>query len=346
MITVKVAGDGLTFLYGTIIFLVMSWVVIIMRVGVRLWRKALWMDDYIMCIGLACFSVTASLGVACCYLGSGQHSRHLPHEAIQLGTKLFYIAEYFYAFGAVFIKTSVAVCLLRIAAGHQSVTWVLYGLIGISWTAVVVFIIGIANICHPIDSLWGASKGKCNSQLNSDLSLFFSIVEIFTDFGLSLLPGVLLWNVNMEFKLKVSVVVMLTLASFASCATIVRLKYLTLYNNPAEFMYGTSKIGLWSLTEECIGIIAGSLPALRPLLSLRIRITTVSKTPAASGRLYPPISSRRAAARRSNGIMMNTFQTLGDNDADHSDVDSHNNIIKETNYTVTSTPRYAINERV
>jgi len=43
---------------------------------------------------------------------------------------------------------------------------------------------------------------------------------------------------------------------------------------------------------------------------------------------------------------MNTFQTLGDNDADHSDVDSHNNIIKETNYTVTSTPRYAINERV
>jgi len=68
---VKVAGDGLTFLYGTIIFLVMSWVVIIMRVGVRLWRKALWMDDYIMCIGLVSATISHSTNnsVNTCILG-------------------------------------------------------------------------------------------------------------------------------------------------------------------------------------------------------------------------------------------------------------------------------------
>lgn len=33
-------------------------------------------------------------------------------------------------------------------------------------------------------------------------------------------------------------------------------------------MFSTGAIGLWSILEEGIGIIAGSLPALRPLLSL------------------------------------------------------------------------------
>lgn len=64
--------------------------------------------------------------------------------------------------------------------------------------------------------------------------------------------------------------VLLIFLSSASCATIIRLRYLTLYNNQAEFMYSTGSIGLWSIIEESIGIIAGSLPALRPLLSLSV----------------------------------------------------------------------------
>lgn len=54
----------------------------------------------------------------------------------------------------------------------------------------------------------------------------------------------------------------------ASCATIVRLRFLTLYNDQSEFMYSTGQIGLWSVIEEGIGITAGSMPALRPILSL------------------------------------------------------------------------------
>jgi hypothetical protein len=125
------------------------------------------------------------------------------------------------------------------------------------------------------------------------------------------------------------------LSSSASCATIVRLKYLTLYSDPGEFIYGTGKIGFWSLLEEGIGIIAGSLPALRPLLSLRIRVTTSSQSPAASGNAY--LSASHSKPRPRPNIMMDTFQTLGDNDIDNSDGDSQKNIIKETKYTVTST---------
>jgi hypothetical protein len=98
-------------------------------------------------------------------------------------------------------------------------------------------------------------------------------------------------------------------------------------------LYGTGKIGFWSLTEEGIGIIAGSLPALRPLLSLRIRVTTGSTSPAASGNAY--LSHSKQQQPRSV-IKMDTFQTLGDDDVDDGDSNSQRKIIKETRYTVTS----------
>jgi hypothetical protein len=115
----------------------------------------------------------------------------------------------------------------------------------------------------------------------------------------------------------------------ASCATIVRLKFLTLYSDPGEFMYSTGKIGFWSLLEEGIGIIAGSLPALR------IKITTTSNAPATSGNAYASNQHSRKQPSSRAHIMMDTFQVLGD-DADQDDCDSQKNIIKETKYEVTS----------
>lgn len=139
---------------------------------------------------------------------------------------------------------------------------------------------------------------------------------------------------------------MLTIHS-ASTATIVRLKYLTLYSDPGEFMFSTGKIGFWSLTEEGIGLIAGSLPALRPLLSLRIRVSVGSNSRNASGPMaHPSGSHHMQPSARSRGIPMNNFQTLGDNDdGDNSDGDSQRNIIKETRFTVTSTATGPITEQ-
>lgn len=77
----------------------------------------------------------------------------------------------------------------------------------------LIFIIGIANICHPINTLWGESNGVCNLQLNSDVSLFFSAVEIATDWTLAILPAVLLRNIQMKSRVKISVACILGLAA-------------------------------------------------------------------------------------------------------------------------------------
>jgi hypothetical protein len=127
--------------------------------------------------------------------------------------QLFYIAEYFYCVSAMFIKLSVAIALLRIAATRRTFIWGLWALMVAVIVAALVFVIGIANICHPINTLWGKSNGTCNLQLNTNVSLFYSAIEITADFSLSIMPAILLWNVQMKGRVKASVAIMLALAS-------------------------------------------------------------------------------------------------------------------------------------
>lgn len=151
------------------------------------------------------------------------------HRSKADGSWTFYVAEYFYAVSAAFIKSSIAVTLLRISASQRHYNWSLYTIIGMTWVAAIVFCAGIASICtstkhcariitdncvgKPIETLWGAAKGTCNLQLNSNVSFFFSAIEILTDWSLAILPAILLWNVQMKGSVKTSVAVILALAS-------------------------------------------------------------------------------------------------------------------------------------
>ena len=57
--TVAVAGDGVALLYAAIILLTLTWITVFMRVCVRIWRKVLGMDDFLMVVGLVCISQLA-----------------------------------------------------------------------------------------------------------------------------------------------------------------------------------------------------------------------------------------------------------------------------------------------
>ncbi|KAJ8067637.1 hypothetical protein OCU04_003246 [Sclerotinia nivalis] len=336
----KIAGGGVALFWTSIMLLALCWVTFALRAGVRVWRKIWGVDDILMTVGILLFTVTSSLCIVCSFHGSGQKSNMLSPYDIARGTKLFFIAEFFYASGAIAIKCSIAVTILRIADTRRRYVYTIWGIMIISVISALVFIVGIANICHPINTLWGESKGTCNLELNSDVSLFFSAIEILTDWTLAILPAFLLWNIQMKSKVKISVACILGLAALASCATIVRLRFLSLYSDPTEFMFGTGKIGLWSIIEEGIGIFAGSLPALRPLLSLPfLNLSTTGKSNNASSSKNGNVPRTQNQQKRSD-IKMDTFAQLGDSDVEKDgDGDSQKHILKETQVSVTSDNR-------
>lgn len=52
----------------------------------------------------------------------------------------------------------------------------------------------------------------------------------------------------------------------ATVATIIRMKHLVDYTRTHDVLYNLEDVSLWSDTEACLGMIAGSLPAMKPLL--------------------------------------------------------------------------------
>lgn len=140
----------------------------------------------------------------------------------------------------------------------------------------------------------------------------------------------------------------------ASCATVVRLGYLTLYNNPEEFMYSTGAIGLWSIVEEGIGIIAGSMPALRPLLNLPVFRSTYASNTGSNGissRMNPPHISgnkhtRIVSENQKSSLELNDFRSgmttrVGFGNGDKArqsidDGDSQKYILKQTRVVMTT----------
>jgi hypothetical protein len=49
--TIPIGGDGVALYYGAIVLLALTWVFFSMRLGVRMWRKAFGMDDWLMLVG-------------------------------------------------------------------------------------------------------------------------------------------------------------------------------------------------------------------------------------------------------------------------------------------------------
>lgn len=90
-------------------------------------------------------------------------------------------------------------------------------------------------------------------------------------------------------------------------------------------MYSTGKIGLWSIIEEGIGITAGSLHALKPLISLPIfsRGSSANSNGPNSASNFGPSRNRRPALP--SDVKMETFQPLEDADGDG---DSQKGILK------------------
>lgn len=105
-------------------------------------------------------------------------------------------------------------------------------------------------------------------------------------------------------------------------------------------MFSTGQIGLWSVVEEGIGICAGSMPTLRPLLSLSIfgGSTNASKDPS---RGTHPLSSANHLDQAEQGDAvkldkMRSPRLSKGRPRASTDDDSVKHILKETRVTVTA----------
>lgn len=93
-----------------------------------------------------------------------------------------------------------------------------------------------------------------------------AVINILTDFLLALLPVPLIWQLQLNLRTKISLILVLSLGLFACVAAIMKARLnKTILSDPNRFIY--DGYSMWNFIELDVGIIAGSLPATKPLFS-------------------------------------------------------------------------------
>lgn len=107
--------------------------------------------------------------------------------------------------------------------------------------------------CWPQSTLQGLSY--TNAALNILTDLLFSIIIL----------APMLWNLNVNRRTRVTLMMILGLGVFACIASIVKVRYIVNYGKQGDWLWDSRDITIWTVTETNVGITAGSLATLRPL---------------------------------------------------------------------------------
>ncbi|XEU97657.1 hypothetical protein FSHL1_002943 [Fusarium sambucinum] len=300
----------------SIFFLIPTAIVVILRCFVRLKYAMFGLDDGLMLIGWLLHVTFTGVGIRAIYSGVGTKEGDL-NDLLQVdGRKWMWIGEMLYNFSLIPLKCSICITLLRIAVTkvHRTIAWII--LIFTLVTTIFNFI-AVTVACKHIENNWD-NRGECSISLLMNSAYIGSVSAVISDWACAVLPGFMLYKSNMRKATKVSVTVILGLAALASLCTIIRLPYLKAFSQPHNYLYNMGHIILWSTLESGIGIVAGSLPALRKLASSRFHFNSSTDSSPAyvssfSGINRAVITSQAAPARRSyRGEVGDDWEQLDD----------------------------------
>ncbi|KAH8647028.1 hypothetical protein BGZ60DRAFT_329442, partial [Tricladium varicosporioides] len=143
---------------------------------------------------------------------------------------------------------------------HRYVKWL--GLAcGISYLVVV---LTITFGCFPTQKNWQVVPDpglKCTLKIQNFLVTV--VLNVITDAAILAIPAPLLWGLQIPFRRKLVIALLLCSGLFVITAAIIRV-VLTLGANPSAL-----NINRWGVRETIVGIVTINLPILKPLFSAR-----------------------------------------------------------------------------
>lgn len=145
-----------------------------------------------------------------------------------------------YVISLVLIKSSICMTMLRIGSPIKVLRVCVYVLLGLSVATFVATFVGILCLCRPVEANWNTAlvlegKATCSTMdAMIGLSYFSTASSIATDLACAVLPGLIVWNMQLPKKTKISVCVLLSFGSMACISTMIRTPYIRYYRNPTD----------------------------------------------------------------------------------------------------------------
>ncbi|CAI6334434.1 unnamed protein product [Periconia digitata] len=299
-------------------FFTLALLIVLLRCYVRATMlRIIGADDFVMIFAMICATGTFVCFVLETQNGLGKHALAMTEEDHTAFTKIQYFHSLVIMVGVSAVKVSIALSLIRLSP-RKSYTVFLYGVIGF----MVIMTLACAGTlifqCLPVQAAWDFSlrpptgTAKCYNQIIfRNLGLMNSAFNIVTDVLFATLPVPLIWKLQLNTRTKISLIGILSLGWFACGAAIVKaVQQWTVFEDPDWSVHDSFNV--WNYVELTIGIIAGSLPSLKPLFNWFLQtaraITSGGRSRAAKGykgpislgyQDMPGDSSRRSIALRS-----------------------------------------------
>lgn len=256
-------------------FLALSTVATLLRVYCRGWvMKAFAADDWLAVAAQILFIIFTAYELRGVHYGTGLHVKDIKPGNVPKAMQMWWTCEPTYVLTNMFIKASIAIFLLRICVHkvHRIIIWVVTIITEVY--SLFFFLLFVLQ-CRPTSYFWlraleqpgDEPKGHClDASVVANAFYGYSAISCLTDWTYSILPMFLVYNLQMDKKVKISVVLILAAGAIASSATIVRFPYLHTLTDIGDFLYSTSDVAIWSTVETGLGITAAAIATLRPLL--------------------------------------------------------------------------------
>ncbi|KAJ5099487.1 hypothetical protein N7532_006488 [Penicillium argentinense] len=294
------------------VFMPIAVITVMLRCYVRGWVvKGFGLDDGSMVLAAVIHPFTLIRADTNPRTNGSQLYEHETAEHRVIAMRYWWLCEIAYCFASIFCKISICIFLMRITVKRHHI-WTLYIVMILTVIAGLVFMFLMLLQCKPLSYFWTRlgtdAEGYCISiEIIIIMTYVYSVFAAVCDFTVGILPIFLVRNLHMKRQAKYAVVGILSMACIASSAVIIRLPFVQTFAD-YQFLYATYQIAIWSNIEAGLGITAGSLATLRPLL--RKMMGSRSDGDYSSG--FPRAStSRRAGASGQRPVPLDSLDGTG-----------------------------------
>ncbi|KAK8026757.1 hypothetical protein PG991_003813 [Apiospora marii] len=256
-------------------FVGLSTIIVALRCWIRhFWLHAFSIDDMVMIGALGMAISTTACFIRMTQHGAGRWPADIP-DAQREGLRYWsYIIGPLLTTGICLVKISLAFFLRRFVQRLWQKRFLL-GMVAFLSIFAVYSVCTYVFACVPLQAVWDLTITDANCKLRArlkDIGTANSVVNILTDLAMVALPVLVVLDLQVNRNTKISLVLILSLGLFACAASVIRAVYAYSMTDPDytrryDFL-------IWFNVELHAGILAASLPTLRPLFSKILKSTT------------------------------------------------------------------------
>ncbi|KIW02888.1 uncharacterized protein PV09_05938 [Verruconis gallopava] len=251
------------------IFISLAWIVLVLRMYVRLvMLRRTWWDDWIMIIAAICTTgVTACVILATQRYGWDLHVWDVKYEQLIAGRKISIAAQTIFLWASNLTKLSILLSYLRIATPKSKFRFFTWCSIVYVILIHVIFHIVLWTQCSPASKYWDLFDNNRHCEDEGPPLMGQISTSIAADFIVYVLPMATMARLRLPLSQRIILMVVFGFGAVVVVAGCLRLYYthLTVYETYDVTWVGYN-LWIWTAVEVNLGIICGCVPALRPLV--------------------------------------------------------------------------------